>query len=799
MHRQGGRMDYGKCFRIGMLCSVCAVNTAQAMTWNAGELVQQMKQARTEGVAYHALLAEKIRDELVINGFRIIDGALTGQVQTEASAGNGDITGPGKKSLALTLEHTLKPKSGVVTITINTRHGRTEAAPPGSTAASLITLNLGRIDVPAQSMPLMKVNGYTEKLALNTSLPSPVQQQRLEAILKRQFPMAMQLPVLTDFNALDSAAQDLLKLVLDYLSSIGIAGELVLDVVKNNWTQVLYYVLTDNRAGLAQLLSPQALCPSLEKLKASMSSGPLYSTAGGSCAAVDARNPGAGPFYAASGCTAPISFQPENFAAFCREALAEQPNPYLGNPAQWPAVNVETDPLSTLPSVSSKWSLASAAQLAVGVEPISSNHIPFMKRVNFRQAGNCALEMRVYKKDIAATQLTPLLWMHGGSWTYRSAGFLGMESLISNYTEDNFVVFAPFYRLAGDKDANAECRNATWQDMTADIEAALTWVKTNGASLGADTGGKIAVTGQSAGAHLAGWLMTHRANEVSRGLLAYAPTDFIDFFTRLQGIGGAGFPPLSDSANTPYDPGAAQGIVETLLQLPEGGARTVDLNNPPSYLSENSFAHKIAVAPTEYPAAFILHGTRDSLLTYTQAQVLCEAYGGVVNIDASTAPNLRSIFPCGSGSQLHLFKEAEHAFELCPFISIGSACRAGSPASAMLLIDSLQQARQWLQNPEAETAPAAPAEINLPRINFTGKYTVSWGSVGGITRYELYESTDRKFVTPGTLVYNGPNTSVRLSNKPRGTYYYRVRACKDDVCGGYIQADNGILVFRLGF
>ena len=109
-----------------------------------------------------------------------------------------------------------------------------------------------------------------------------------------------------------------------------------------------------------------------------------------------------------------------------------------------------------------------------------------MKRFNFRQAGSCELEMRVYKKDIAATNLTPLLWIHGGAWKYRGAGFVGLESLVSNYTEDNFIVFAPFYRLAGNKDGNAECCNAPWTDLVADAEAALGWVKANGASAGCE-------------------------------------------------------------------------------------------------------------------------------------------------------------------------------------------------------------------------------------------------------------------------------------------------------------------------
>lgn len=684
---------------------------------------------------------------------------------------NAGLLGPIKGSVALTIDHSFTVASSTITVGASAKLSPVNATAVPTVLLGPVIPDLRLISVPvppfavphvdkSQIVPILinsatlpiggvpttslllmaKAVGYDETYVNEKIFPDLVrtQQARLDTVFNQYFPLTLQLPTITDLNNLDPASRALLKLVLDYLyKNIDVLGEFVLDVVKNNWTQVLYYVLTDNRAALAQLFAVQAVCPSVEKLKANMATGPLYSTANGTCTAVDPRNPGSGPFFAASSCATEIGFQRENFAAFCHESFTPKPNPLLGNAAAWPTSNVEIDVLSTLPSVSSKWTLSSTAQLAVGVEPISKNSIPFVKRINFRQAGSCALEMRVYKKNIVATNLTPLLWVHGGAWTYRSSGFLGMESLVSNYTEDNFVVFAPFYRLAGDKDGSAECRNATWQDMVADVEAALDWVKANGASLGADTSNKIAVTGQSAGAHLAGWLMTHRANEVSRGLLVYPPTDLNDFLTRLQGVNGASFPPLSDSANTPYDPRTGQENVETYLQLPKGSARTVDLNNPQPYLSENSFAQKIAANAAAYPPAFILHGTRDSLLTYSQSQVLCQAYGGVVNVDWLATPDLRAIFPCGSRSgQLHLFKEADHVFEVCPFTNIAGACRAGSAASASLLVDSIQKGRRWLINrtltpiPVMSISASAYDTGNLPAYTDDNNFGTRWTVIG---------------------------------------------------------------------
>ena len=160
------------------------------------------------------------------------------------------------------------------------------------------------------------------------------QQARLDAMFNNYFPIQLQLPTIQDFNNLDPVSQALLKLVLDYLyNNIDMLGEFALDVVKNNWTEVLYYVLTDNRAALGQLFAYQALCPSVERLKANMPATSLYSTAGGTCAAIDPRTPGAGPFYATADCQTEIGFQAENFNGFCRESFTAKPNPLLGNAA----------------------------------------------------------------------------------------------------------------------------------------------------------------------------------------------------------------------------------------------------------------------------------------------------------------------------------------------------------------------------------------------------------------------------------------------------------------------------------
>jgi hypothetical protein len=77
----------------------------------------------------------------------------------------------------------------------------------------------------------------------------------------------------------------------------------------------------------------------------------------------------------------------------------------------------------------------------------------------------------------------------------------------------------------------------------------------------------------------------------------------------------------------------------------------------------------------------------------------------------------------------------------------------------------------------------------------TGSYTISWGAStsGIVTAYELYESTSSSF-SPQSLAYSGTGTSLPVSSKPNGTYYYRVRACNSGICSGYLAGSNPVVV-----
>jgi hypothetical protein len=73
------------------------------------------------------------------------------------------------------------------------------------------------------------------------------------------------------------------------------------------------------------------------------------------------------------------------------------------------------------------------------------------------------------------------------------------------------------------------------------------------------------------------------------------------------------------------------------------------------------------------------------------------------------------------------------------------------------------------------TAPAAPTLSPIDNIDGDGNYTVSWSTSSGATAYTLQEATNPTF-TGATTAYSGPNNSSISTDKPVGTYYYRVNA-----------------------
>ncbi len=431
-------------------------------------------------------------------------------------------------------------------------------------------------------------------------------------------------------------------------------------------------------------LSTAAACDASQLLRENIRQTPLFvTTSSGVCLPADLEGADAQNYFSDVFCTSPVAYRPPSFPRFCQEMLTGTPNAVLGNAATWDRDRLQVnDPLPDQPS--QRWTLALGADFRLGIESIGANTLPFMKRIRYKsvvsERGICELEMRVYKRAIPDTNLMPLLALHGGSWAFRDGAFLGLESQISHFTQQGFIVFAPFYRLAGELDGNRECNGVTWPAITQDVSDALTWVQQHGPALGA-TAGPVRIMGQSAGGFLAAWLALHRPGDVSRGLLLYPPTDALDF-ARNARPGGA-YENYQASLDT----------LERFLGIPD--LTVIDVDNPPLAVTENALVRRASPGATPF---FILHGNADTVVPSQQSVLLCNAYGGGAENDGGdpAAGTFTRAYLCGTG-ELHLFAQGEHALDL--LCLPGVVCPAGSPISAEFVAVALQRARLWLALP----------------------------------------------------------------------------------------------------
>ncbi len=438
-------------------------------------------------------------------------------------------------------------------------------------------------------------------------------------------------------------------------------------LIRDHLPELFYALLIKDSAISTSLVSSVAICELLQDQATNMGKNGLYQRDGNSCIA-DPDHRQSGERFTDATCLTSVSYIAENPIEYCEELM----NPtLLGNAAK--SHNKQ-----------GKWTLSNSTKLNVGVRSLSGKKQPYMSRAGFRtiepvadESGKCELEMRIFKSDIAAAGLKPLLAFHGGSWTFRRSGVIGLEAQVSHLTDLGFVVFEPFYRLTGDDEANPECHNATGEEVLQDAEAALEWVLQNGSYYGAGSK-SVAVTGQSAGAHLAAWLMVHRSPDISRGLLLYPPTDFTHFIEQYQ-AGSMQTEPQGLSAIKRF---VGKPVAEIALDDP--------------LVVQNSFPLIIARQPSSFPPAFILHGSGDTLVPVDHATRLCGAYNGSPeSIRVSDTPDQwRQVEVCGEEGEIHIIAGAEHALDVCLF---DAWCLAGRTDARKAASEALELGGLWLQ------------------------------------------------------------------------------------------------------
>lgn len=441
---------------------------------------------------------------------------------------------------------------------------------------------------------------------------------------------------------------------------------------------------------VSDLLGTSFACAFANSTRSNMPVEPLYQNTAGQCMAV-VPDGDAGSWYSDDQCLNPIVYTRTSMQQFCAAASNRAE---LGN-----GVDIRAD----------SWTLTPGSQLNLGSRSLNGVSQPYMQRLVYRRvqtaSGSCDLEMRVYKKHPSAQGQRSMIALHGGSWTSRSFGYLGLELSVSHYVNQGFVVYAPFYRLLDNTDSTSACNEADFNDIVDDANFSLNWVLNNAERFGSV--GAPVVFGQSAGGHLALSLAVNQPSQVSGVIAMYPPTDFGDFLQRVKS--GA------------YTNQEGLGVLNRVVG---GDADGANLDLP--VVLENSFPMRIAQEGNDWPPMFIVQGSSDDLVEARHAVRLCDALAGRVlpeaNEEVGIANELREVVLCDEQStpvsQLHLIREGAHALDVCLNENIADLCPSGSAASRSLISQSITEAATFAVTAhqtsvdEAKARAEAEAEAN---------------------------------------------------------------------------------------
>lgn len=136
------------------------------------------------------------------------------------------------------------------------------------------------------------------------------------------------------------------------------------------------------------------------------------------------------------------------------------------------------------------------------------------RNVVFASPGGRDLHLDLYVP--ASPKPAPVaVWIFGGSWMFGSKGY---HVNVRDLTQHGIAVASIQYRLSGE---------AIYPAQLEDCQAALHWLQKNGPRYGLDPR-RIALTGESAGGHLAALLGTVEGRSQVRAVFAmYPPTDIV--------------------------------------------------------------------------------------------------------------------------------------------------------------------------------------------------------------------------------------------------------------------------------
>ncbi len=237
------------------------------------------------------------------------------------------------------------------------------------------------------------------------------------------------------------------------------------------------------------------------------------------------------------------------------------------------------------------------------------------KGVVYARVGGLGLKLDVYDPKGKENHHTAVILLHGGGWRFGDRSM--MEPFGLELSRLGFSAIAPEYRLLGE---------ASWPAQIEDVKAAIRWTRANAETLDIHPD-LIALQGFSAGAHLA--LLAGGTSDMSE----FKRKDENDAVSDRVAAVAAFFPPVAFAVGN---------------SLPWATPASVLLGESAT-LEEASKASPLSYISVNYPPTFLLHGTADHVVPFTNSLQMFEMLNG------------KEVFV-----ELHLYPGHTHEFARLP-------------------------------------------------------------------------------------------------------------------------------------